>query len=124
MDMGWFGVLRIGVSDLHHGGGPVGVDGGCSVRLAQPGIGAENVGTAVLAAENRPFGEYRQTIQCSRPGRADDCVRQNFIVEGYIDAVVVPVEGYRLHIDIGVEQFGAADLCVGTGVQQLLAAGG
>ena len=122
--MGWCCALRIGVSDLHYGSGAVCMNGGGPIGLTQTGITAEDMGAAVLAAENCPLGEDGQTVKGCRPGSADDSIRQHLIVEGYIDAVVVPVEGYRLHIDIGVQKLGTADLCVGTGVQQLLAAGG
>ena len=44
-----------GIQHLHHSGGAVGVNGGGTVGFAQPGIGAENVGTAVLTAEHCPL---------------------------------------------------------------------
>ena len=36
-------------------------------------------------------------------------IGQDPVVEGHIDAVVVTVEGYRLHVNVGVQQFRAAD---------------
>ena len=56
-----FSCLRIGVSDLHHGGGAVGGVEGAAVGGTQPGIGGEDVGAAVLAAEYGTFGEDGKT---------------------------------------------------------------
>ena len=118
--MGWFCVLRIGVSDLHHGGGAVGGVDGAAVGSAETGVGSEDVGPAVLAAEHRPLGENRQAAEGGGHGGAGHGVGQNLIVEGYIDAVVVAVEGHRLHINIGVQEPGRADLYSGGAVQELL----
>ena len=122
--MGWFLILRIGVSDLHHGGGAVGVDGGGTVGFTQTGITAEDMGAAVFAAEDCPLGEYRKAVEGGRSGGADDCIGQYLIIEGDIDTVMITVKGHRLHIDIGVEKLCAADFGIGAGIQQLLASGG
>ena len=50
--MGWFYVLRIGVSDLHHSGGAIRIKLGHAVALSDPGVASENVGAAVFAAED------------------------------------------------------------------------
>ena len=121
--MGWF-CLRIGVSDFYHGGGAVGVDGSQTVGFAQAGVGSENMGAAVLAAENGPLAEYRQTVEGGRPVGANHRIGQDPVVEGDVDAVVIPVKGHRLYVDIGIKQFGGAYLGGGAVVQQLLAAGG
>jgi len=78
------------------------------------------VGAAVFSAENRPFGKYCQTVQGSGPGTADGGISQDPVVEGYIDAVVIPVKGHRLHIDICVQQFRTAYPGTGGCVQQCL----
>lgn len=118
--MGWFGVLRIGVSDLHHRNGTVGMNTGDAVIAAQDGVAAENVRTAVFAAEDGPFGEYRKAIKRRGVDGTGDSVGQNLIVESHIDAVMVPVEGHGLHIDIGIEQLRAADSGSGGGIQHAL----
>ena len=50
-----------GVNRLHHGGGAVGGVEGTAVGGTQPGIGGEDVGAAVLAAEYGTFGEDGKT---------------------------------------------------------------
>ena len=118
--MGWFSVSRIGVSDLHHGGGAVGGVDGAAVGSAETGVGGEDVGPAVLAAEHRPLGEYRQAAEGSGHGRSRHGVGQDLIVEGHVDAVVIAVEGHGFHIDVGVQEPGGADLHPGGAVQELL----
>lgn len=95
-----------------------------SVGLPQAGVAGVDVGVAFFAAEDGAFGEDCQTIQCGRSGDADYGICQHPVVEGDIDAVVGAVECYRLHINVGVEQFGAADPGVGAGIQQFLGPGG
>ena len=79
---------------------------------------------AVLAAEHRPLAEDPKTIQGGGAAGANQGIRQNPVVEGDVDAVVVPVKGHRLHIDIRMDQLGTADPDIGRGVQKLLRAGG
>lgn len=119
-DMGWFCVLRIGVSDLHHGDRPVGMDPGDTVGTADDGVAAENVGPAVLAAEDGPLGEHCKTVKRRGMDGTGDGIGQNLIVEGHINAIMVPVEGHRLHINIGIKQFGAADSGTGGRIQHTL----
>lgn len=90
----------------------------------QTGIAGVNVGTAVFPAEDGPFGKDRKAIQRSGPGDADYGISKDPVVEGHIDAVMIPVEGYGLHIYICIEQFRAADPGVGAGIQKRLGAGG
>ena len=82
--MGWFSVSRIGVSDLHHGGGAVGGVDGAAVGSAETGVGGEDVGPAVLAAEHRPLGEYRQTAEGGGHGGARHGVGQNRSEEAHV----------------------------------------
>ena len=118
--MGWFCVLRIGVSDLHHGGGAVGGVDGTAVGGSQTGVGGEDVGPAVLAAEDGPLGEDGEAAEGGGHGGAGHGVGQDLIVEGHIDAVVVAVKGHGLHINVGVQEPGGADLDPGGAVQDLL----
>lgn len=111
-------------SDLHHSGGPVGGQDAAAVEAADAGVAAVDVGTAVLAAENGPLGEDGKTVQGGGTGTAHHGICQDAVVEGHVDAVVVPVEGHGLHIDVGGQQLGAADPGVGAGVQNGLGAGG
>ena len=122
--MGWFCVLRIVGSDLHHRGGQVGAEPCGAVSLSDAGVAGVDVGPAVLAAEHGPFGEYSQPVKGGRTGNTHHRIRQNPVVEGYVDAVVVAVKGHRFHIDGGVEQLRTADLCADAGIQQRLGAGG
>ena len=111
-------------SGLYHGGGAVGGEDGAAVGFFDAGVAGENVGAAVLAAKHRPLGEYRKTAQSRGTAGADHRVRQNAVVEGDVDTVVIPVKGDRLHIDVGVQQLGAAYPHVGGAVQRLLGADG
>ena len=122
--MGWFCVLRIGVSDLHHGGGQVGKVPGHAIQFAQTGVAAVDVGAAFFAAEYRPFGEHGKAVEGGGAAAAYHRVGKDPVVEGHIHTVVVPVEGYGFHIDVGIEQFGAADPGAGSAVQQALGACG
>ena len=112
----------IGGSDLYHGGRTIGGRERAAVGFSDAGVAGENVGAAVLAAEHRPFGEYRETAQCRGTAGADHRVRQNAVVEGDVDTVVIPVKGDRLHIDVGVQKLGTAYPHVGGTVHRLLGA--
>ena len=114
----------IGGSDLYHGGRTIGGRERAAVGFSDAGVAGENVGAAVLTAEHRPFGEYRETAQCRGTAGADHRVRQNAVVEGDVDTVVIPVKGDRLHIDVGVQKLGAAYPHVGGVVERLLGTGG
>ena len=118
------GAEHHGIQYLHHSGGTVGAGQGQTVGAAQTGVAAENVGVAVLAAEDGPFGEHGHTVQCCRPGGSYGGIGQDSVEEGHVDAVMVPVKGHRLHINVGVDQIGAADPGVGGGVQDTLGAFG
>ena len=73
---------------------------GQAVQLAKPGIAAVNVGLALFAAENRPFGEDSQTVEGGRADSSYDGICQNPVVEGHINAVMVSVEGHGLHASL------------------------
>lgn len=120
--MGWFWVLRIGVSDLNHGDGAVGVHAGDAVSTANVGIAAENVSPAVFAAEDGPFGKYRQTVECGGVDGTGDGVCLNLVVEGHIDTIVVAIKCHRLYIYIRIEKLGIAYPGTGGGVQHILGA--
>ena len=122
--MGQSITLLIVGSDLHNGGRQVREQGGGAVKSAQAGAAAVDMCPAVFAAENGPFGENSETVQRSGAGIAHHGISQYPVVEGQVDAVMVPVEGYGLYINIGSDEFRAADPGVGGGVQKGLGAGG
>ena len=78
------------------------------------------MGPAVLTAENCPLGKYRQAVQADRSGAANGGIGQDPIVEGHVDAVVIPVESHRLHIHVSIQKIRTADLDPGTAVQHRL----
>ena len=82
------------------------------------------MGPTVLTAEHRPLGKYRQAVKGGGPRLADGGIGQDPVVEGDVDAVVIPVKGHRLHIDIGMQQLGAPHPGPGAAVQQGLGAFG
>ena len=88
------------------------------------GVTAVDVGTAVFPAEDGPLGENRKAVQGGGPGAAHHSIGENPVVEGHVDAVVIPVKGHGLHIDIGGQKLCAADPGVGAAVQNGLGAGG
>lgn len=85
-----------GIQNLHHGGGNIGTVAADAVGFMQTGVAGEDVSRAVFAAEHRPFGKHGQTVQSGGAGRADGGIGKNPVVECDINAVVVPVKGYRL----------------------------
>ena len=91
-----FPFLRIGVRDLHHGGGTFCGVSGQTVQVTDAGIAGKHMGSTVLTAQNHPLGEHRQAVKGNRSGAAGGGIRQNPVEEGHIDAVVVPVKGHRL----------------------------
>ena len=119
-----FSILRIGVRDLHHGGGTVCAEDGGTVIFADPGITGKDVCPAVFTAEHRPFGEHGEAVQAGGAAGAYRGICQNAVVKGYVNAVVIPVKGYRLHIDVGVQQIRTADPGGGSTVQNGLGASG
>ena len=94
--MDWFCTLLIVGSDLHHSSGIIGNIAADTVCFVQPCVGAVDVRLAVLAAQHCPFGEYGHAVKSRRPGSADGGIRQNAVVEGHVDAVVVAVKSHRL----------------------------
>ena len=70
------------------------------------------------------LGEYRKAAQRCGTAGAHHRVRQNAVVEGDVDTVVIPVKGDRLHIDVGVQKLRAAYPHVGGVVERLLGTGG
>ena len=122
--MGWFSVSRIGVSDLHHRGGPVGAIPAGAVRTAKPGVAGVDVGAALLAAEDCPLGEHRKAVKCCRPAGAYCGIRQDPVIECNIDAVMLPVESHLLHLNIGIKQLCLADFCPAGSIQNFLGTSG
>ena len=115
-----FCAFLFGVRSVHYGGGKVGTGAGGAVGGAEAGVAAVDVGAAVLAAEDGPFGEYGQTVQCGGAAGAYHRVGENPVVEGDIDAVMVAVESHGLHINISGQQLRAAHPGVGGSVQNCL----
>jgi hypothetical protein len=61
------------------------------------------VGAAVFTAQYGAFGEGGKAVQRGGAVIADNGIGNDAVVEGHVDAVVVPVKGYRLHVDVGVQ---------------------
>lgn len=91
------GTQHHGIEHLYHGGGAVGGTQGTPVRTAKRGIASENVGPAVLTAQNSPLVEHSQSVEGRGAAGADYRVRQHTVVEGNVDAIVVPIKSHRLH---------------------------
>ena len=108
-----FFILRIGGSGLHHCRRQAGIGG-------TGAVGAENVGAGVLAAEDGALRKQGQTADSRRTAGADGGVGDDFIIEGQVDGVVIPVEGHGGDVDGGVDQLRGADLGRGGGVQHRL----
>jgi len=113
-----------GVQGLHHGRGPVCQIPGNGLRRAGPQVAAVDVGAALLAAEDNPFGEDCQTAQRGRAVGPHNGVGQDPVVEGDVDAVVVSVKGHGLHVYVGAEKLRAADPGTGGAFQHPLGTGG
>ena len=78
------------------------------------------MGAGVFAAEDSPLGEQGQTADGGGAAGGHGGVRNDFIIEGQVDGVVIPVEGHRAHIDGGMDQLRRADLCRAGGIQNSL----
>ena len=107
------GPPRIGGSGLHHGRGH-GITGDTGA------VGAEDVGAGIFAAEDRPLGKQRQPAHCRRTAGPDHRIRQDLVVEGQIDGIVVPVEGHGIDIDGGINELCRTDLRCRGSVQHRL----
>lgn len=116
--------MRIGAPSLYHCGRTVGGGNGEAVRLPNAGAAGEDVGLAVLTAQHHPLGKYHEAAQCHGAGGSHNGIGKDSVIECNVNAVVIPVKGHRLHIEIGVEQVRAAYLGTGSGVQQVLRSGG
>ena len=86
----------IGGSDLYHGGRTIGGRERAAVGFSDAGVAGENVGAAVLTAEHCSLGEYRKAAQRCGTAGAHHRVRQNAVVEGDVDTVVIPVKGDQI----------------------------
>ena len=94
-----FGTQHHGIQHLHNGGRPVGSAQGAPIRVAQRGIAAEDMGTAVFPAENGTLAEYSQSIEGCGAAGTHYRVRQHPVVEGNVNAVVIAVKGNGCDID-------------------------
>ena len=122
--MGWFSVLRIGVSDLHNSRWMIGADSGQAVTAAELSAAGVNVGPAVFSAQYYPFREHGKPLQRHGTVNPNSGIGQNAIVKRQVNAVVIPVKCHRLYIDISIQQVSAPHLCTGAGVQNTLGAFG
>jgi hypothetical protein len=78
----------------------------------------------VFTAKHSTLGKYRQTVKSGRSGASYGGIGKNTVVEGDINTVMMTVESYRLHINIGVEQIRTAYPCPSGRVQYALGAFG
>ena len=106
-----------GDHSLHDGRRQIGKEGRGAVEAAQSGIAAIDVGPAVFSAEYSPFAEDGQSLQGGRTAAADNGICQDPVIESQFNAVVIPVECHRFHINVGGDQFGTANPCVDSGIQ-------
>ena len=95
--MGQSITLLIVGSDLHNGSRQIGEEGGGAVEPSQAGVAAVDMCPAVFSAENGSFVKDGQTLQRCGTAAADDGIRQNPVIERQINAVMIPVKGYRLY---------------------------
>lgn len=86
-----------GDHSLHDGRRQIGKEGGGTIKAAQSGIAAIDMGPAVFSAEHSPFAEDGQTLQGGGAAAADNGICQNPVIEGQINAVVIPVKCHRFH---------------------------
>ena len=115
---------RIGVRNLYHCGGTVGVAQGLSIALVCVNAAAENVGPAVFAAEDGPLGKYRKTVEGGGAVVANYRIGEDPVVKGYINTVMVAIERHGFHVNIGVQQFRTTNPGAGAGIQNGLRASG
>ena len=115
-----FGTKHHGIQHFDYCGRQIGTEAGQSVRTADDGIAAENMGMAVLAAQDCPLGKRGKAIKTGRTSGTNNRVCQNLIVKRNVDTVVIAVECNGFYINIGIQKFGTADSGIGSGVQNCL----
>ena len=115
-----FGAQHHGIQYFHNSNRTVGTDAGLTIGTTDDGIAAEDMGAAVFSAENGPFGEHCQAVKWCGVNGTGNGICLDLVVEGHINTIVIPVKGHRLHIDIGIEQFGTADSGANVGIQNIL----
>ena len=76
--------------------------------------------SGILSAEYCPFGKHSQTTQAGWLACIHCGVSNDPIVEGQIDAVMVPVIGHWTDINTGADQFRGANLGGSAGIQHIL----
>jgi hypothetical protein len=113
-----------GLENFYNCGGSIGCFDGGAVGAAKQGVGGKDVGPAVLSAEHSSLGEDGDTAQCGGSATSNHSIGKDPIEESHIHTVVIPVEGYRLHIDICIHEVCTAYPDTGCLIQHILAAFG
>lgn len=113
-----------GVHRLHHSGGSGGGGQALDITAAVLPGGGKHLGASFAAKEDHPLVKHGQTGDLHRPGGSHKGVGGDAVEVPHIHGVESPVEGDRLHIDVRVQQLGAASLYRHCSVDDLLAAPG
>ena len=87
-------------------------------------LGGEHLGAPLAAEQDDPLVKDGQAADLHRPGGPHEGVGGDAVEVPHIHRVEPPVEGDRLHVDVGVQQLGAARLHRNRPVNDLLAAPG
>lgn len=95
---------------FHHGGRSSGSRQALDIAAAVLSGGGEHLGAAFAAKEDHPLVKHRQTGDLHGTGRPHKGVGSDAVEVPHIHGVESPVEGDRLHIDVRVQQLGAARL--------------
>ena len=121
--MALFICLIVG-GDLHHSGGSGGGGQALDITAAVLPGGGKHLGASFAAKEDHPLVKHGQTGDLHRPGSPHKGVGGDAVEVPHIHGVESPVEGDRLHIDVRVQQLGAAGFYRHCPVDDLLAAPG
>ena len=95
---------------FHHSGGKPALARLLAIQLAKAGLGAEGLGAPFAAEEDDPLVKDAQAADLHRPGGAHEGVGGDPVEVADVHGVEAPVEAHGLHVDVNMQQLGAAGL--------------
>ena len=95
---------------FHNGNGHITLLDKLLIQGVQPHPGGEYLGGAFAAEEDYALVKDAQALHFHGPGAGAKGADGHTVEETHIHGVAAPVKGYRLHIDVGIQQLGLAAL--------------
>ena len=95
---------------FHHCHGHIALLEQLLVQGIQPYPGGEDFGGALAAKEDHPLVEHAQALHLHPSGSGPEGGEGHAVEEPQVHGVEAPVEGHRLHVDVGIKQLRFAAL--------------